>query len=77
MTPHTCEADGCTAVTMPDHLMCRPHWHLVPPALKKQIETARRVGHLRAYASAKSEAITAVKLAEEKQRSLEVFRQGL
>jgi hypothetical protein len=41
---HQCPVRVCPAV-LPDHLlMCRPHWFMVPPALRNAVWAAYRNG---------------------------------
>lgn len=37
MTDHTCHAVDCRTFCLPEHLMCMPHWRLVPTDLQKSL----------------------------------------
>ncbi|MGH3971396.1 MAG: hypothetical protein ACRDTV_25685 [Mycobacterium sp.] len=42
--PHFCHAQGCDTEVAPQLFMCRPHWSLVPPALRASINETYRPG---------------------------------
>jgi hypothetical protein len=37
---HECPATGCTRAVSGSMLMCRPHWYMVPKALRNAVWTA-------------------------------------
>lgn len=37
MTDHHCHALGCKRSCPPAWLMCKPHWHMVPPELQTEV----------------------------------------
>lgn len=41
---HRCHAEGCTVETKPDHLMCLPHWRMVPAVLQRTLWRHYRPG---------------------------------
>jgi len=41
---HTCHATGCNKAVPPKHLMCGPHWRMVPQAQKNEIWRYYRPG---------------------------------
>lgn len=41
---HHCHAEGCTVPVPPEMLMCRKHWYMVPPVLRKQVWASYRRG---------------------------------
>lgn len=44
---HTCHARGCEKPCPPKHLMCRPHWFMVPKPLRDAVWAAYRPGQER------------------------------
>lgn len=42
--PHLCHARGCKKPVPPAMLMCRPHWFMVPPELRKKVWKHYRPG---------------------------------
>lgn len=34
---HHCHARGCDVAVPPEMLMCRPHWRMVPTAMKRAV----------------------------------------
>lgn len=63
---HLCHALGCERPVAPAHLMCAPHWRLVPAALQREIWHTYRPGQerdkhpSREYVQAQKRAIDAV-----------------
>ena len=62
-----CQAEGCQHQVQRGHLMCLPHWRMVPKQLQEAVRAAWRVQRttnslqaLRAYMDARREAIGAV-----------------
>lgn len=43
-TRHRCHARGCTVKTKPEMLMCRRHWFMVPPAIRRRVWATYRAG---------------------------------
>lgn len=35
--PHICEAEQCDEIVANEHIMCRPHYALVPKSLRKRL----------------------------------------
>lgn len=71
MNAHACRAAGCATRVPPRMLMCRPHWAMVPPALKRAVLAAYRPGQERLdprpspeYIAAHKAAVNAVARAE-------------
>lgn len=45
MSPtHTCHAEGCTVRIPRRLLMCRRHWYMVPPELRRRVWETHRLG---------------------------------
>jgi len=44
MMAHNCHAACCTVPVPPEMLMCRKHWYMVPPVLRRQVWRAYRRG---------------------------------
>ena len=49
LSTHTCPVEGCIAVVAHDKLMCRRHWHLVPPDLQAAVYNHWHRGRPSAY----------------------------
>lgn len=64
---HLCHAPNCTTPIPPGFAMCRPHWRMVPPAIRRRIWRHFRPGQerdkkpSRAYVAALRDAIDALK----------------
>ena len=41
---HRCHAEGCSTPVAPRFLMCRPHWAMVHPSIKRGIQRTYRAG---------------------------------
>lgn len=41
---HTCHARGCTTHVAPEMLMCKRHWFMVPPAIRRRVWATYRPG---------------------------------
>jgi hypothetical protein len=48
---HPCTAKGCFTMVPPEHLMCPPHWGMVPGPLKTRVWAAYRPGQTAGSAS--------------------------
>ena len=65
-TQHLCHAIGCKTPVPPRMLMCRPHWRMVPKALRDAVLATYRPGQERTkdpspeYLTYEMEAINAV-----------------
>ena len=44
MTEHTCHARGCAVPVPSKMLMCRRHWYMVPPDLRRLVWQEYRPG---------------------------------
>ena len=66
MDAHTCHAEGCNVRVPPKLLMCRRHWFMVPPMLRREVWRLYRPGQerdknpTREYLVAARESIDAV-----------------
>jgi hypothetical protein len=41
---HRCHAEGCTRRVPPNLLMCKPHWFMVPSAVRDEVWATYRRG---------------------------------
>ena len=41
---HHCHATNCKIPVIPEMFMCRKHWYMIPPKMRKQIWTTYRPG---------------------------------
>lgn len=63
---HLCHAVGCNVRTLPNRLMCPPHWFMVPPEIRRRVWQLYRPGQeedhapSQPYIDAAREAINAV-----------------
>jgi len=63
---HRCHAQGCAASVPPEMLMCKRHWFMVPPNIRRAVWSTYRDGQCndkrpsRAWLSAADAAIAAV-----------------
>lgn len=77
---HHCHAIGCSAHCKPEHLMCAPHWRMVPAKHQQAVYRAYRPGQCddmdisRAWLVAAETAIAFVALCEGKITSLQADR---
>jgi len=44
MIKHTCHAHKCEVIVKPEMLMCRKHWFMVPPDVRRTVLGAYRPG---------------------------------
>ena len=61
--PHKCPIIGCERVPEQGHLMCKPHWFMVPQSLRNDVWKAYDHGRgllSEAYAKARDAAIGSV-----------------
>lgn len=74
--PHRCHWPECTAQVPPAMWGCKPHWFMLPPAIRTAIWAAYRPGQ-EVNGTPSKEYLLAAQDAEEWIRTREAERQGL
>lgn len=60
MSTHPCPREGCPKQLPSSTLACKPHWFLVPPQLRRDVQEAWRSGDFSEYILLRQQAVEAM-----------------